>query len=770
MVEDISIDEIFDKRFMTNLGSLDVEHYAEILLYLPKKYMNFTKSCNLKTGLEKGNQGEHCYLDLKMVGPPQLYIKKGAETVEITVKEAANVKTNMWVKIRFTDGVRRGTAIVFGRAHPSESRRGNLNYWMDFRANDKFSVYGLVNTEWNNNLSIKDPEIVPNTDKGRIVPRYAGKEKRITPQRIADRMNLALVHLMDDTTTYIEQKMGLSEEDIIKKLKMPFSSLKEFFHTVHRPKSESDIVRVTECSKRMNSFYAYCKSQQHKKLENNPESNHNIDVPALLPDMVKNRLEFTLTEDQRRCIWEILQDLNSDKPMRRLLSGDVGTGKTVCYMLPAAAAQMSGKNVIIMSPNSLLTNQISQEFKKTFPEIPVFDIIGGLKEYPQVTQNSIVIGTSAILTWLEQTDNAFKADLYILDEQQKLGREQKEYPLHAHTNFLEATATAIPRTIALIKYSDMQVSRIIQCPVEKVIHSHIIGSEGRTQAFNKIKETIARGGQVAVLYPRRTREYNTFVYNISDDLDLADLFEKLSFLAEDKRTGEEKIEIEYDPVKKELIFETTMPIHKRIKAFFAKFDDVEFKLLNVLPPSNDEEECRKNVESAFKKWESLFPGRTLMLHGKTKDKLEIVDKMKNNEADIVITSSVIEIGLTIPSLQTVMVVGADIMGASTLHQIRGRLVRHGGEGDFYMYVDKPFEKISEKSMDRLLNVKENNNGFIIAENDMMQRGFGDIGRLGNQQSGFSKGIFPGSKTLPEDVDQFLQDFIENKPDIGLSPV
>lgn len=216
--------------------------------------------------------------------------------------------------------------------------------------------------------------------------------------------------------------------------------------------------------------------------------------------------------------------------------------------------------------------------------------------------------------------------------------------------------------------------------------------------------------------------------------------------------------MDYDPEKGILGIETTMPMNKRIKAFMEKVDGLSYKLLQELPPTDDEAECRKSVEEAYKKWKDMFPGRVAMLHGATKkaEKFEILDKIKAKDIDILITSSVIEIGLTIPSLSFVMVVGADRMGASTLHQIRGRLVRHGGEGNFYMFVDKPFDKISEKSMDRLLNIKNNLNGFDIAEQDMMQRGAGDIGRLGNKQSGLTKGLCPGSKTSPQEIDDFLK--------------
>lgn len=747
--------EIFDKRFMSGMKYLDVNHYEEVLLYPPSSYMDLTKPIgNLKEALRLGKEDKKSFMQLKTRGAPELFDEAGGK---INIAFANKVGGTHRVKLRFTDGQTHGMVMIFGRAGG-----GNLDSWCKLASNENFHAYGLFNDDWNGVVSINYPEHIKKSEVNRIVPRYSGKEKIITPFRIASKIQNGLLEFTDQSSQYICDILSMDEEQGIKASKINFKTFKEFILMMHRPKTTEDIVRVTDAINKLNSLVVYQKIQEHKVLSNVPESNFNIDVKGILPGLV-SKLPFKLTNDQRMAIWDTLKDLNDDQPMRRLLSGDVGTGKTVCYMLPAVAAQKSGKNVIIMSPNSLLSDQIANEIRATFPEVPVVEIQGGMKAYPDVPDNAIVVGTTAILFWLESINYEHKIDLYILDEQQKLGREQKERLIQKHTNFIEATATAIPRTIALIKYSDMKVSRIQECPVKKTIHSYIIGNERRSEAFHGIKETLAEGGQVAILYPRRTREFSRYHYQLT----LSEEGKSAELLAEIYNLDEEKLEIEFDPKTNKLEFETSGPANKRIKSIMTGLEGVSYKLLEELPPSNDEQECKKSVEEAYKKWLEMFPGRVAMLHGQTnkKDKFRIIDEIKTKKIDILITSSVIEIGLTIPSLKFIMVVGADRMGASTLHQIRGRLVRNGGEGSFYMFVDRPIGLLSEKSLERLQTVRDNLNGFDIAEKDMMQRGAGDIGKLGNKQSGLTKGLCPGSKTTPEEIDAFLKEIEHESPSI-----
>jgi ATP-dependent DNA helicase RecG len=160
-----------------------------------------------------------------------------------------------------------------------------------------------------------------------------------------------------------------------------------------------------------------------------------------------------------------------------------------------------------------------------------------------------------------------------------------------------------------------------------------------------------------------------------------------------------------------------------------------------------------DVTRAQDEWEKHFPNNTVMMHGGLSDeeKLKAVSIAKSNEKQFIIASSMIEIGLTFPHLKTVIVVDPQNMGVSTLHQIRGRLVRHGGEGLFYMFVNKPEADVPEEYVQRLRLLEEFTKGSQLAEQDMLLRGFGDLSSIGLSQSGLKKSIFNGAKILPEDL-------------------
>jgi len=356
-----SEDSIYDKRFLSAMKQLDVNTPEEVLLYSPNDYMDLTKPVgNILEALAMGKEGKKAFMQLKLRSAPTLYDGSGNK---IDISFASRVKGTHRVMVKFTDGRTNGMVNIFGRAGG-----GNLDPWCKLGPKDSFYVHGLFNDDWNQMISINYPEFINKTEVNRIVPRYSGKEKVITPFRIASKIQEGLLLHTQETVDYICSTFSMNEDEILKESKMRFKSLKEFIFLMHRPKTTEDIERVNDAITKLNAMVVYRKSLEHKIKSAVPESNFNIDIKGLLPDLV-SRLPFKLTNDQRNAVWDTLKDLNDDKPMRRLISGDVGTGKTVCYMLPAVAAQKSGKNVVIMSPNSLLSDQIAKEIRDLLDKI-----------------------------------------------------------------------------------------------------------------------------------------------------------------------------------------------------------------------------------------------------------------------------------------------------------------------------------------------------------------------------------------------------------------
>ncbi|MCG3884901.1 hypothetical protein I3271_09395 [Photobacterium leiognathi] len=142
---------------------------------------------------------------------------------------------------------------------------------------------------------------------------------------------------------------------------------------------------------------------------------------------------------------------------------------------------------------------------------------------------------------------------------------------------------------------------------------------------------------------------------------------------------------------------------------------------------------------------------------KPNDKTNAIERAKKgfDECKVIITSSVIEIGLTMPYLRTLLVIGAEKYGAGTLHQFRGRLARKGGHGTFIMMSSKNINETNEDTVHRLNILKNNTRGSTIAEEDMIQRGFGSQNNKSTAQSGNLDGVFRGVKVLPSDITELL---------------
>ena len=381
----------------------------------------------------------------------------------------------------------------------------------------------------------------------------------------------------------------------------------------------------------------------------------------------------TPTKDQVQSMMDIFRDLVSGRGMRRLLSGDVGTGKTLVYGVMAAAAQELGKTVVIFIPNGILAAQVAGDLNSFFPGMPVRLVTADQKPSEGDLQNNpILVGTSAILNfWPANFSEA--PDFLIVDEQQKSSRDQRERIIDEHTNFLEATATCLPRTMGLVTHGALCVSVLRTQPVKKSIRSAIVQAESKRGIFEQIQRRLNAGGRCAIVLPEVTAKI-----------------------------------------------------------------------------AGDAESEKRAVASAVAIWDRLFPGKVIGLHGRMKEseKIMSLEKVKRGDFPIVLATSLIEIGVTIPDLQLLLVVHPERYGTSQLHQMRGRLVRNGGSGLFFLLIEG---QQSEKTMQRLKTVCAINDGFKLAIADFESRGFGDLAVDSTEQSGEPVCLFKNLRVRHSDV-------------------
>ena len=371
----------------------------------------------------------------------------------------------------------------------------------------------------------------------------------------------------------------------------------------------------------------------------------------LVKDFLKT-LPFELTESQKKSAWQILKDLEKERPMNRLLEGDVGSGKTVVAAIAALSVAKSGYQVAFMAPTEILAKQHFQEISKIFKKfnLKVGLLTGKVKTKKEV---DISIGTQALI----QDNIEFKNLAFVIvDEQHRFGVEQraklcqqKGYIPH----LLSMTATPIPRTLSLTIYGDLDLSLITELPKgRKKVITKVIAPERRKKAYDFIRNQVKQERQVFVICPR---------------IEPSEVKTKNLSWAEVKAVKDE-----YQKLAKEV------------------FPDLKIG----------------------------------MLHGKmkTEEKEEIMKKFKNKEIDVLVSTSVVEVGIDVPNATVMMVEGAERFGLSQLHQFRGRVGRSEYQSFCFLFTDSP----AKKTQQRLKALLSCENGFELAEKDLEIRGPGDF--------------------------------------------
>ena len=376
------------------------------------------------------------------------------------------------------------------------------------------------------------------------------------------------------------------------------------------------------------------------------------------------RLGFTLTSAQARVLKEIRSDLGSAHPMRRLLQGDVGSGKTAVAACTALMALEGGYNVALMAPTEILAEQHFRNFTRWFEPLGVrvemqtgshkTTANGSLQlEAGKNAPASIHIGTQALLTGGFDIP---RLGLVIIDEQNKFGVAQREQLVRKGTfpHLLVMTATPIPRTLGLTLYGDLDLSVIDELPSGRgSIKTFVRSSDKLAKVWEYIREKLGAGRQAYVVYPRVDENVDNF------------------------------------------------------KAVIKEFDTLKAR---------------------------LAPFRVGLLHGRLKasEKESVMTDFRNNRVNILLATSLIEVGVDVPNATVMLIENAEAFGLAQLHQLRGRIGRGAHQSQCILISDAK----QPESRERLRVLEDTLDGFRIAEADLKLRGPGEL--LGQQQSGLPR--------------------------------
>jgi len=617
-----------ERHLLDRLKRMGITDWHEPLLCLPKSFEDFSRISTLKQALPRAD----------VVSEPGIF------TLVVTEKACIVSQPKKRLIVNATDGMLAVKIVVF--IHPGV----DVPPWKALEEGQRFHVRGVLQN-WNGSLQMVSPTLVDPQQIGSVVPVYEKKRSIVADGAIYAATRHALSHHFEDTVkNLIASFHGLSEADILRRARLKAPSIAVILKAAHAPTSEDEGLRGLAAMRRLAALSIVENAKQLKQRHPVPESIVQI-PPALIQELVA-KLPHPLTGDQHQTIQEIVDDMASPLPMRRVVSGDVGSGKTFTIMIPALAVQRLGLRAVVLTPNGLLADQFVKECKEYFgQETNVVAVTAATKKL-DLSSNPILVGTTALLTRLKgEKPPAF----FCVDEEQKMSVGQKVELTDLTSNYLQATATPIPRTTALITHGAMDVSIIREMPVKKVIKSFIVTAGESRRLYEHTRNVLDAGGQVAIVYP------------IVDD----------------------------------------------------------------------KEQEKRSVVAAFADWDRRFPGLVGMVHGQMKEqeKLDAVAALKSGQKRIAIVSSVIEIGLTLGELRSLIVVNAERYGTSTLHQLRGRVARRGGTGYFFMFLP---ETVKPEAMQRLQLVVDNADGFTLSEKDAELRGYGDLFEDAERQSGNSR--------------------------------
>ncbi len=622
------------------LNKLGIYTAQDLMMYFPKKHIDYS-SRTLIRNLKEG-QTTTVFGYIKSVST--FNTRNNLSVTKVVIGDESgkfelcffNAKGNKYVLQRMKAQFPQNTGIMVSGTVKRDNYTNALTM-------DKPS-YSIMNGEF---LDNKDS----NLNLARIVPIYPmcdGLNIKTLRKAIFNAIEMFQGQIVNVLPDFIRNKYGIiNKKDAIKQIHFPesmeileqsrFSLIFEELFLI-----QLKLIRIREATAKNTPSYALT-----------------VHSDGLVQKFIKS-LPFELTSGQKQAVNEILNDMNSEAPMQRLLQGDVGSGKTVVAAIMLLAAIENGYQGAFMAPTEILAQQHYNNLVNWLTplglSVGLFMGSQGKKVRNQFEtslrngQINIAVGTHALIQ-----DNIDFNNLgaIVVDEQHRFGVRQRNILKKKSQNpqMLTMTATPIPRTLALTVHGDLDLTVINELPKgRKPIKTYL--TSAHKKVWELIKEQISQGRQAYIVYP------------------LIDESEALSAKAAT-------------------------------------------------------EEAKKLQETVFKEY------KIGLLHGKLKpdEKDTVMKDFKEGKYDILVSTTVVEVGVDVPNATVMVIENAERFGLSQLHQLRGRV----GRSDLQSYCILITSSGKPETMERLNIMTQTNDGFVIAEKDLQLRGPGEF--LGTRQSG-----------------------------------
>ncbi len=654
----------------------DLRTVGDLLDFLPRRYLDATTSGRLADF----EIDETAVLIATVVSAQTRTMKRRrGQMLQVTIEDA--------------DG--RHAGLVFFRPHGHDKR---LIPGVRALFRGKLQTYGRMPQ-----LAHPDYTVLTSDDDnpypGGLVPLYLDV-KGVTDIQLSQTIGIVLDHLDaddDPVPARIRERRGLVDQA-------------SAYRLVHLPKDHADVGRGKRRLRYDEALVVQTALAARRAELDAREATARAATGGGLLAAFDERLPFELTAGQRKVGEEIAADMARSHPMHRLLQGEVGSGKTIVALRAMLAAIDSGGQAALLAPTEVLAQQHDRSIRAMLGDLAEAGMLGGDEHGTRValltgsmTKSQrekalldiasgavgIVIGTHALIQ-----EHVTFADLglVVVDEQHRFGVEQRDAlrgKARRPPHVLVMTATPIPRTVAMTVFGDMDTSSLTELPGgRRPIASHVVPASKPgwlERTWQRVGEEVAAGHQVYVVCPR---------IGEPDD-------------------GSHEPAAARPPAEEDTLFGEEVP------------SDETRELTGVYVMLD-----RLRAEPALQEL------RIEMLHGRmpTDEKDATMQAFGRGEIDVLVSTTVIEVGVDVPNATAMVIMDADRFGISQLHQLRGRVGR-GDAGGLALLVT---ETRNEDTLRRLEAVAATTDGFELADLDLELRREGDI--LGASQSGFRTGL------------------------------
>ncbi len=643
----------------------------DLLFHLPYRYLDFSKTVKIN----ELKPGENFSIQVKIKNISSRYSFRGRMSLAeaLVSDDTGNLKVVWFNQSYLAKNLKPGDEIFLA---------GQPDYYK-------------------NNLQLTNPIYEKVSDfpvhTSRLVPVYH-LTKNLYPRTLRNAIKKVLP-LANELTDALPENV-LNNQRLM--------AIPEAIKLSHFPTSDDDVTKAQTRFNFEELFLTQLLAQKHK-IANAKKGAYSLKFNQELIKTFVEKLPFSLTAEQKQAAWDVLQDLEKNEPMNRLLEGDVGSGKTLVALIAALQTIADGFQVALLAPTEILARQHfetsnkflasykndGRHFCKTF--LFTNNYLEGaeskkdLQDIIKKGAAGLFIGTHALI---QKNIKFKKLALVIIDEQHRFGVEQRSELIKSSAkvpHLLSLSATPIPRTLKLALTGELDISIIKTKPLgRKAIITKLVGNIGRQKTYQFIAQEIKNGRQAFVITP---------------------LIEE----------GE-----------------------------------------------SDTKAAKTEVDNLAKIFPSLKIG---LLHGKMKgkDKETVMADFLANKTQILVSTSVVEVGVDVPNASVMVIEGAERFGLSQLHQFRGRVGRSDHQSYCFLFVSnntsphpypppqgegiipKPHTLVpppkggrlgggeQNETLSRLTAFTKTTDGFELAELDLKQRGFGKL--FGSEQSGFNYKYF-----------------------------